>query len=321
MAIGNNQTLARTLHQLPRVLLTGASSQIGLFVIPRLLAAGFKVIAVSRKGRPDSYPAFNDVKWLCREDALKLAETCQYMLSTGPMKLAQELLQQGGQFQTAVIFSSSSVISKRESGNPAERQMIQGMISSEAALESIADQGGLKLVILRPTLIYGCGLDSNISRLAGLIRRFGFMPLNAGAPGLRQPVHADDLAVVAVKALLSEKALPRLLTVAGGSTLSYREMVSRIFAALDKPVRLVNLPQGLFTLLARVSAITGNISGVNVEMVKRQCVDLVFDDSEARELLDYNPRPFAPTSEDFSLPESFCISSGGDSKPHHPDGV
>lgn len=316
MAIGNHQTL-----DMPRVLLTGASSQIGLFAIPRLLDAGFEVIAVSRKGRPETYPAFDGVEWLCREEALELAEPCQYILSTGPMQLAQELLQHGGHFQTAVIFSSSSVISKRESGNLAERQVIQGMLSSEANLEGIAEQSGLKLVLFRPTLIYGCGLDSNISRLAGLIRRFGFMPLNAGAPGLRQPVHADDLAAVAVKALLFEKALPRRLALAGGSTLSYKEMVSRIFVALDKPVRLVNLPQSLFVLLVRFSGITGNGPGINVEMIKRQCVDLVFDDSEAREFLNYKPRPFAPTSEDFSLPESFCISSCEDSMLHHPDDV
>ena len=316
MAIGNHQTL-----DMPRALLTGASSQIGLFAIPRLLDAGFKVIAVSRKGRPDTYPAFDGVEWLCREDALKLAETCQYMLSTGPMELAQELLQHGGQFQTAVIFSSSSVISKRQSGNLAEKQMIQGMLSSEAALEAIADQSGLKLVLFRPTLIYGCGLDSNISRLAGLIRRFGFMPLYAGAPGLRQPVHADDLAAIAVKALLYEEELPRILALGGGSTLTYKEMVSRIFVALDKPVRLVNLPHSLFVLLAKFSGITGNGPGINAEMIKRQCIDLVFDDSEAREFLNYNPRPFAPTSEDFSLPEFFCISSCEDSMPHHPDDV
>jgi uncharacterized protein YbjT (DUF2867 family) len=170
-------------------------------------------------------------------------------------------------------------------------------------LEAIADQGDLNLIIFRPTLIYGCGLDSNVSRLAGFIRRFGFLPLNAGAPGLRQPVHADDLAAVAVKALLWEKNLPRLLTVAGGSTLSYAEMAARIFKALDKPVRLLNVPQWLFVLLARFSWIGRIGTGVNVEMIKRQSVDLVLDDSEARKLLQYNPRPFSPTEEDFSLPQ------------------
>jgi hypothetical protein len=38
-------------------------------------------------------------------------------------------------------------------------------------------------------------------------------------------------------------------------------------------------------------------------MVKRQNVDLVFDDREARELLGYDPRPFAPAESDFSIPE------------------
>jgi hypothetical protein len=35
--------------------------------------------------------------------------------------------------------------------------------------------------ILRPTLIYVEGRDANVSRLAGLIRRFKVLPLSGGA--------------------------------------------------------------------------------------------------------------------------------------------
>jgi len=202
-----------------------------------------------------------------------------------------------------VVFSSSSVLTKRESADPAEREQMQAMLGFESELEATAADQASTLVIFRPTMIYGCGLDTNISRLANWIRRFGFMPVNGQAGGLRQPVHADDLASAAVTALLSEVPLPRYVLLAGGSTLTYADMVCRIFSAMDKPARLLRLPQWLFVLLVRLLRAFRPGAGINSEMVRRQRRDLVFDDQQARELLAYQPRPFEPSEKDFSPPQ------------------
>ena len=298
MAIDTDQAINS-----PGVLLTGASSQIGVFVIPRLVRAGFRVFAVSRKGKPEGTPSFENVRWLNVTEAHDAAKECQFMLSAGPMEFALELLMSCGQIQKAVVFSSSSVESKQRSASQAERNQIQGMLTLESKLRSLSDNNGLPIVIFRPTLIYGCGLDTNISRLANWISRFGFMPVNGRAAGLRQPVHADDLARVAINAILYRDDLPRLLNLSGGDTLSYSQMVRRIFEGLDKPVRLLRLPQWLFVLVVKLANITRLSAGINSEMVRRQQLDLVFDDRQARQLLDYNPRHFAPVARDFSLPK------------------
>lgn len=287
----------------PGVILTGASSQIGVFAIPRLVDAGFHVFAISRKGRPETFPSFEQVDWLT-EAGTAATQGCHYLISAGPLMLAQKFLATVQDLQTAIVFSSSSVETKHESGDPAERRQMQGMLALEKELELMAQGRGIKLSILRPTLIYGCGLDSNISQLADWISRFGFMPVNGNAAGLRQPVHADDLASAAVTALLSTKGLPHVLSLTGGETLSYSDMVTKIFTALNKPVRLVRLPQWLFMLLVRIAATLKVGDKINAEMVRRQRLDLVFDDRQARELLNYNPRPFTPTGKDFSLPET-----------------
>lgn len=297
MATDTDQTV-----ETPTVLLTGASSQIGVFAIPRLLRAGFSVLAISRNGRPQSYPAFEQVKWLDMAAAIGVSSGCQYLLSAGPMELAQKFLAHGQQFKSVVIFSSSSVEIKQDSADLSERSQIQNLLRLESELQSIAQNTNIKLVILRPTLIYGCGLDTNISRLASLIRRFGFMPVNGKAAGLRQPVHADDLACVAITALLSKNSLPRVLTLTGGDTLTYADMVIKIFKALGKPARLVHLPEWLFILLIKFTNAFNAGRGDNSEMVRRQRLDLVFEDRQARQLLSYVPRPFAPAAEDFSLP-------------------
>ncbi len=287
----------------PCVILTGASSQIGVFVIPRLVHAGFKVLAVSRKGKPESYPVYKQVIWLDVAAAVKACQRCDYLLSAGPLELAHKFLLASVQIQKAIVFSSSSVETKQQSGDPEEKRQILEMLQLEKKLQLAAQNMQLELLILRPTLIYGCGMDANISRLANWISRFGFIPVNGKAEGLRQPVHADDLAKFAISAMLRKDVLPTVLTLAGGETLTYSDMVSKIFTALRKPDRLVHLPEWLFVLLVQTAGYLGLGGGINAEMVKRQSLDLVFDDRRARELLKYNPRPFAPALKDFSLPD------------------
>jgi nucleoside-diphosphate-sugar epimerase len=298
MAIGTDQTINPY-----RLLLLGASSQIGVFAIPRLIEAGFHVLAVSRKGKPEEFPAYDQVEWINEAESVKASESCQYLLSAGPMQLAQKFLASGEEFRSAVVFSSSSVEVKRESDNPVEREQIRDMLALESELQLSAKTSAMKLVIFRPTLIYGCGLDSNISRLAKWIKRFGVMPVNGKAKGLRQPVHADDLSEAATSALLSKLNLPPMLYLRGGDTLSYSEMISRIFPAVGKPARILRLPQWLFVMLVKLAKIFASGGSVNEEMVRRQLNDLVFDDSQARELLGYDPRPFVPQEGDFSLPK------------------
>lgn len=297
MAAGSDQAL-----NTPTVLLAGAASQIGVFAIPRLLAAGFTIVAINRSGKPRGFQDDARVRWMDEAGAAQAAAACEYLLSVGPMDLAHRLLDVSARLRSAVVFSSTSAMTKADSANRLENAQARQLMELESRIESGARRKSARLVIFRPTLIYGCGLDNNISLLASWIDRFGFLPVSRKACGLRQPVHADDLASLAVTALLSHRDLPPLLDVAGGETLAYSQMAARIFPALEKPPRLLRLPEWLFVLMARAAGLLWPASGLNAEMVRRQAVDLVFDDKLARELLGYDPRPFNPTESDFSLP-------------------
>jgi hypothetical protein len=43
---------------------------------------------------------------------------------------------------------------------------------------------------------------------------------------------------------------------------------------------------------------------INIEMVRRQAMDMVFDDTVLRKVLDYRPRQFEPGRADFQIPEN-----------------
>jgi len=227
------------------------------------------------------------------------------LISCGPIEVATQAIERCPGLERVAVFSTSSVLSKASSPDGSENRQVAEILAHEKQLKTLCSQRSLALAVFRPTLIYGCGLDRNISLLANWIRRLGYLPLAGQAVGLRQPVHADDLAALAVNALLINKPLSLDSPACGGSTLSYRQMVELIFDALDKPRRIFSLPPRVMAILVSLTRLLPNLRGVNRQMVHRQNVDLVFDDSVLKECLDYEPRPFLPTAADFEIPHEF----------------
>lgn len=286
------------------VLVTGASNQLGVFLLPRLQTAGFSVLAVSRKSPLTPLEVSPGVYWSRPESPTEPdCMPVRRLVSCGPIGLACETLDRHPDLEQIVAFSTSSVVTKAGSRNRAECEQMATIASAEERLVNLCESRKIALLMLRPTMIWGCGLDRNISLLARFGRRFGFIPLAGAASGLRQPVHADDLAAVAVKALSEEPRL-RLESVAcGGSTLSYRSMVKKIAGACGESVRVVTLPPRLMMASVRVLSSLPSFHGINIEMVRRQGQDLAFDDKALRSVLDYQPRPFEPVAADFFVPE------------------
>ena len=292
------------------VLLTGATSQLGVFLIPRLLAAGFRVIALSRKANGDSAAPDERLLWKhpgsfgmdASGGESSLQGQVTMLISCGPIEVATKAIALCPRLERVVAFSTSSVFSKATSPDGSENRQIADILARETQLQALCLESGLTLAIFRPTLIYGCGMDRNISLLAAWIRRMGWLPLAGMASGLRQPVHADDLAGLAVNALMADKPVNLDSPACGGSTLSYRQMAELIFDALDKPRRIFSLPPRLMAALVSLVRLLPHLRGVNRQMVRRQNVDLVFDDSALKECLAYEPRPFKPSLGDFELP-------------------
>ncbi len=224
------------------------------------------------------------------------------LLSCGPIEVGAEAMALCPHLERVVAFSTSSVFSKASSPDREENRQIADILAREVQLTSMCSERGLALAVLRPTLVYGCGLDLNISLLANWIQRLGWLPVAGKAPGLRQPAHADDLAKLAVNVLLADKPVSLDSPACGGSTLSYKEMAELIFDALDKPRRIISLPPWLMAAVVRVMGLLPPWRGVNKQMVRRQNTDLVFDDSVLKEQLEYDPRPFRPVAGDFKIP-------------------
>ncbi len=284
---------ARKSPDAPAILVTGASSQIGQCVVRRLCAARIPVVALGRR-RPgsamDAHPHFFEGD-LEAPDIVFPESLSSVVHIAGIWLLPDHLdaLYARG-VRRIVCFSSTSIFVKQESSNAGERDLVARMKAAEAKLATRCEALGIVWTVLRPTLVYGLGIDRNVSHAAGFIRRFGVYPLAAAATGFRQPVHADDLAAAALAALETPAAAGRSYELGGGEVLAYKEMIGRIFDALGRRRRFLAVP-GLEFLAAAVGTVLRRPE-VTGEMVRRMRQDLVCDNGPAARDLSFRPRKF-----------------------------
>lgn len=280
----------------PVVLVTGASSQVGYFLLPHLVAAGYVIHAVSRQAIPALATA--NVVWHQVNSPRELAEVivqCQpsFWIQAAPIWLLQEWLPalhpMSTSIQQVVAVSSTSLITKQNSSNALEQQTVQRLLAAEQLL---IHQSAWPWTILRPTLLYGCGRDKNITVIARLIRRFRCFPLLGAGNGLRQPLHVDDLALACVQVLNRPQCHNKIYHLAGASTLTYRQMVTEVFAALQQVPCFIALPLPLLKMVVSGMAWLPAYRHLNHAMVSRMNQDLCFDCQAARHDFAFSPRTF-----------------------------
>ncbi len=278
------------------IVVAGATGIVGRYLLPRLRAAGYDVVALGRHPAPPWLPA--GVRWQVADiaEGLAIADGVRRpaLVHAAPLWLAPRVISDlvPAGVRRVVAFGSTSRFTKLSSPDADERALALRLAEAESALERACSAAGAAWTILRPTLIYGGGFDRNVSTIAAFARRFRFFPVVGGGRGRRQPVHADDLALACLSALERATADGRAYDLGGGSTLSYREMVTAIFEGLGRPPRIVDVPLPLARAGLRALRLLPGLRHLRAAMADRAGEDLCFDHAEAARDLGYAPRPF-----------------------------
>lgn len=283
---------AKTDTEQAKSLVIGATGLVGGYIVEHLVRGGQRPLAFSRSRqtstavdwfqgdleKPETFglPPFSTL--YCTANAILLPAALPYLFNPS--------------LKRVLVFSSTSVITKIDSEIVSERQTLKKLADAEGEIATLCGQNNIDWTILRPTLIYAEGRDRNITPLSKLIRRFGFMPLVGGGPGLRQPVHAEDLAIGAISAASSHAAANKFYSLPGGETLTYREMVGRIFDGLQLPRRTISIPPFLWKAAFVVAKPL--FPGANAAMGTRMMKDMAFDSTPAADDFGWKPRMFNP---------------------------
>ena len=287
-----------------RVGILGARSMVGASLLPMLSRERLQVTAFTRRARKRNSDTANDVLWrelpAATQPMQPHDDPIPLWICMAPIQVLPDyfgLLQAHG-VRRVVALSSTSRFTKGNSTDMSEQALAQGLVDAEERIGAWAREHGVQWVVLRPTLIYGLGLDRNICEIAAMIRRAHMFPLFGKAGGLRQPVHCDDVAAACRSALHAPDAANRAYNISGAEILTYREMVTRVFAAMGMKPRLLSIPLWSFRLAIALLRPIPRFRKWSPAMAERMAQDMVFDHADAARDLAYAPRPFRPTLQD-----------------------
>jgi nucleoside-diphosphate-sugar epimerase len=242
-------------------LLFGASGTVGSYLLSRLLRAGAQVDAVSRQPQAAAAPGLRWIRGSLENaaDAFAFANgrAPSVIACAGPLDAFAAWLERAPPPAGTRVLALSSLSAewKQQSRQPAERALAARLLQAELTLLAVCARAQAPATLFRCGMIYGAGRDRSLSPLLRFAQRWGALVLPRAARGLRQPVHADDLAQALLAAAPRADLAQSVLRLPGPDALDYFQMVQRSLARLPQPPRLIRLPApGLAALAAALAA-------------------------------------------------------------------
>ena len=277
----------------PPLVIVGGTSLVTPWLMRRLQAHGRGAEVISRQAVavPEGFTFLQmDLSharnWIVPEGAV--------VISLLPLWVLAQYLPRFIGAKAIVAIGSTSRFSKAESVDAQERLIAEKLERAEQVLIEWCVKSHVRWTLLRATMVYDGVTDKNIARMIKFIRRFRFLPLAAPALGLRQPIHADDVAQAILGCLDNERAYDKAMNIAGGEQLTYRAMATRVFQATGLTPRFLSLPtrwlQKMFVAGSKIGLLREAAFGSSIFVRMNQ--DLIFDTEEARAVLPYTPRAF-----------------------------
>lgn len=250
------------------ILLLGAGTAPGQYFLDRTVDQHARILAVSRQDPPKIWQHATWIKYSLDRGAVDMRAAT--LVSFG--RLEHVLMQVQRSYGLGRVVACSPAEARIEGNQLIARQ--------EEELAQLCHERGIVLTLLKPLSLYGGSrqLPAGEGPLPTGTR------MAVGGRGLRAPVHADDLARLALDCLVLGRRSVGNWLLAGGEVLSYPEMVKRLLDARGKPAEVQALPARLLRVAIRREL--GDL--------ERHARDLLVDDLPARQHLGWNPRPFQP---------------------------
>ncbi|MBM7072107.1 NAD-dependent epimerase/dehydratase family protein [Shewanella sp. 202IG2-18] len=170
----------------------------------------------------------------------------------------------------------------------------QSKYDAEIGLKKIAQESGLELVIVRPTLVYGPNAPGNFGLLTKLVQKLPFLPFGL-ADNKCDFIAVHNLADFLLTCAKHPDAAGHTFLASDGETVSIKGFTNLIARGLNKSIVQLPIPTCLLRLAARV---IGKSS-----MAEQLLGNLQVDSSNALEVLGWVP-PYTMEQAMASLSES-----------------
>jgi uncharacterized protein YbjT (DUF2867 family) len=251
------------------IIVTGASGFVGSHLVPALLAAGHRVVALART------PAAGElvVGRLAAADrdrvevrigdvtrpatlvpAMNGVDACVHLVAIPrDFNGGAELRLVNTEGTRAVLAAMHRAGIRRLVHMGAmgiEDDPALHFASSKAKAEALVRDSGLDWTILKPSIQFGEG-DGFFNIVAGLVRLSpGVVPVPGDGSARFQPIHTEDVAAVTVQALADPATIEQVFELGGPRYWTYREITREVLRALGKRRLVIPMPVVLIRLVA-----------------------------------------------------------------------
>lgn len=175
--------------------------------------------------------------------------------------------------------SSTRPLTEQDIPEPAE-PYAQSKLAAEVALQSMAADGGIELVVIRPTLVYGPNCPGTMARLIRLVRSGIPLPF-AGIEGRRSLIGIHNLEAMIECAITSPQAKGQVFLAADGEDVTLAELIRHIADGLNIVPKLFSFPRPILLAAARLIG--------QGESFAKLTASLRVDPSKARNMLGWRP--------------------------------
>ncbi|OOE40900.1 UDP-glucose 4-epimerase [Salinivibrio kushneri] len=165
---------------------------------------------------------------------------------------------------------------KAEPQNPYARSKYE----AELGLKKIADETGLEVIIVRPTLVYGPNAPGNFEMLTRLVSKLPILPFGF-ANNRRDFIAVQNLADLLVTCANHPNAAGHIFLASDNETVSIKEFTNAIAKGLGKKVFQLPIPVSIMRLV-------GKITGKSA-MLEQLFGNLEVDSSNIQQVLGWTP--------------------------------
>lgn len=297
-----------------KILITGASGFVGGHLFERCLAEGLNVSTITRHGGGNKssraaqyltrgFEFADDLSEALRgqnvvvhcaarvhvttETSVNPLQAFRQTNVVGTLNLARQAAAAGVK---RFIYLSSVKVNGEETGDGVRFSAADtpkpmdpygvSKYEAEVGLRSLALSSGLEVVIIRPPLVYGAGVQGNFKTLMSVVHRGIPLPF-AAVHNTRSLVAVDNLVNLLVCCAVHPAAANQTLMVSDDHDISTPDLLRQVGLLMGKPARLFAAPailvRGAAALVGRSAAVSRLIGSLQV------------DGGEARRLLNWSP--------------------------------
>jgi nucleoside-diphosphate-sugar epimerase len=241
-----------------RVLVTGASGFIGSSLCASLRAAGMQVSGVSLR---KSLPALHGVEAVVHLAAIAHRAATPLELQRVNVELCAAMARAAAAAGAHFVFLSSVKVHGEESRAPLTESCALAPADSYARSKAEAEATlravpGLRLLVLRPPLVYGPGVKANFRALLRAVARGLPLPF-ARVRNRRSLLYVGNLGAALHQGL--RQGLQGTYLLSDGDPVSTPELCRRLAAALGRRARLLPVSPRLLELLPGSTRLTRSL--------------------------------------------------------------